>query len=93
VGDHTSDSFVEDAGWSAEMEGTMCFVVAGRFAEICMVLELCSEEFSRNVQVLTSDNHDLLSVEQLLGNYRCQTTEEMAFAVDDDDRFECRHCL
>lgn len=44
VWDHTTDSLVEDAGWSAEVEwSTTGWVVAGHLAEVRMVLHCTSD--------------------------------------------------
>ena len=44
----------------------------------------CTEEFSRNVESLASHDHDLLTVEQLLGHGTGQATQEMPLTIDDD---------
>jgi hypothetical protein len=45
---------------------------------------LRTEELSRDVEVLTAHNDNLLSVEQLLGHSTGQTTEKVALAIDGD---------
>jgi len=52
---------------------------------------LSAEEFSRDVDGLAPHNDDLLAIEELLGDGAGQATEEVAFAVNDYDRLECRH--
>lgn len=44
------------------------------------------KEFPRDVQSLASDNHDLLTVEQLLGHSAGQAAQEMSLAINDDLR-------
>lgn len=41
-------------------------------------------EAAADVNLLASDDDDPLARESLFGNYRCQTTEEVPFPVDDD---------
>ena len=41
-------------------------------------------EVSGDVDALATDDDDLLALQQLLGHGRCQTTEQMAFTIDDD---------
>lgn len=45
---------------------------------------LRAEELPRNVEGFTSDNYNLLAVEQLLGDGTGQATEKMSLAIDDD---------
>lgn len=48
--------------------------------------DLVPEEAAANIDLLTSDNDDLLAVKSLLGDGGRQTTQEMALAVDDNGR-------
>lgn len=85
VGDHTADSLVEDSGRSTEVEGTRLPGVDNvSLVEVVVVLYLVPEEGTRDVDLLTSDNGDLLASEDLLGNDRSKSTEEVTFAVNDD---------
>jgi hypothetical protein len=43
---------------------------------------LCAEEFSRDVKGFASDDNDLLSIEELLGDNAGETTEKVSLAVD-----------
>ena len=45
---------------------------------------LCTEELSRDVEGLGSDNNDLLTFEELLSNCAGQATKEMTLAIDGD---------
>jgi hypothetical protein len=45
---------------------------------------LRTEELSGDVEGLASNDYDLLSVEQLLGDSAGQATEQMSLSVDDD---------
>lgn len=47
---------------------------------------LCAEELSRDVDGLAADDDNLLAAEQLLGDDAGETSEEVAFAVNDDLR-------
>ena len=46
--------------------------------------DLVAEEAAANVDLLTSNNHDLLTSKNLLGNNGSQTSQEVALAVNDD---------
>lgn len=75
------------------MEWSTSRIVSACFSEVGEVLELVSEELSRDVDVLTSDHDNLLSVEELLGDCRSQSTKEMPLRVNDDLTFEsCDNC-
>jgi hypothetical protein len=92
VGDHATDSLVEDSGGGAEVEGTPAGgVVSGHLAQVGVVLELRAEELARDVQSLAADDDDLLTIEELLGNDGGETAKEVALAIDDDNRLEGRH--
>lgn len=53
-----------------------------------MLLTLVPEERARHVDLLSADNDDLLSVEQLLGKDGGQTTQQVTTTIDDDDLLE-----
>ena len=92
VGNHATDGLVEDAGGSAEVEGTTTSgVVSGDLAHVGGKLELSAEELARDVEGLGADNNDLLTVKELLGHNAGKTTKEVTLAVDDDNRLEGRH--
>lgn len=89
---HTTDGLVEDSGGSAEVEGTTAGgVVTGDLSEMGVVLELRTEELSRDVEGLTADDNDLLTAKELLGDNRGESAKEMALAIDDDNLLEARH--
>jgi len=67
------------------------WVETGLLAHESLVLELCAEELSRDVQSFASNNDNLLAVEQLLGDGAGQTTEEVSLAIDNDDWLKGRH--
>lgn len=89
VGDHATDGLVEDSGGGAEVEGTTAGgVVSGHLSQIGVVLELSAEELARDVESLAADNNDLLAVEELLGDNAGKTAEQVALAVNDNNRLE-----
>ncbi len=66
-------------------------IVSTGLTEVRKILQLVPEELSANVDIFTSDNDDVLPVEQLLGYRRRESSKKMALAIDDDLLFECRH--
>jgi len=83
MGDHATDSLVEDTGGSAEVEGTAAGgVVPGHLAKIGMVLELSAEELARDVQGLAADDDNLLAAKELLGDNAGQAAKQVALAID-----------
>jgi hypothetical protein len=71
VGDHSSDSLVEDSRRGSEVERTGSGRVDNvSLVEVGVVLQLVSEERSGNVDLLASDDGDLLAAEDLLGGKR-----------------------
>lgn len=85
VGNHATDGLVEDSGGSTEVEGTTTGrVETGGLAEVGVVLELSAEELARDVESLSADNDDLLTLEELLGDNTGQTAEQVALAIDND---------
>lgn len=67
----STNSKVEvEAGWGTYPSG----IVTTAFAEVCMKLEFVAEEFSRDVDVFTTDNDDMLSIEDLFRDCGGKTT-------------------
>jgi len=66
------------------MEGTAGRVDNATLAEESVVLQLVTEEGTRDVQLLAADDNDALTGEGLLGNNGGEATQEMAFTVDDN---------
>jgi len=92
VRNHTTDGLVEDSRWSTEMEWTTSgWVVSSHLSEVGVVLQLSTEELSRDVKSLTSHNNDLLAVEELLSHGTGQATKEMTLAINSDGVLEGRH--
>ncbi|KAH3663715.1 hypothetical protein OGAPHI_005116 [Ogataea philodendri] len=91
VGNHTSDSLVEDSGWSSEVERSSGGVESSSLSQVIVVLQLVSEEFTRDVESLASHNNDLLAVEKFLGDGGCQSSQQMSFSVNHDNLLERAH--
>lgn len=77
VWDHTTDSLQEDTGWSSVVEWT----TLGWLDQVTKthelhVLELSSEEGARQVELLTSDDDDTVTVEKVLCNDASESSWE-----------------
>merc|ERR1719355_435791 len=68
VRNHSTDGSPEDLRGSTEVERTASRVDVASLSEEVLVLELVSEVRTRDVDVLTTNNNDLLSGQELLGN-------------------------
>ena len=64
------------------MEWTTGLVESSSLSQKVVVLQLVSEEFTRNVQSFSSDNDNLLTVQYLLGNSGGQTTQQMILSYN-----------
>jgi hypothetical protein len=85
VRNHAADGLVENARRGTEVEGTTTGrVETGGLAEVGMVLQLSAEEFAGDVEGFTSNDDNLLTVEQLLSHNAGQATQEVSLAVDND---------
>ena len=85
VGNHSSDGLVEDPRGSSEVEGTgLLGVDQMLLVQVGVVSELVPEERTRDVDLLASNDGDLLTAQDLLRNDRSETTEEVTFSVNDD---------
>jgi len=73
------------------VEWTLGSVVSGSLSQVVVELQLVSEELTGDVQGLASDNDNLLTVQQLLGDDRSQTTQQVALTVDNNNWLEIRH--
>lgn len=76
-----------------ELSKVRCEILANNHFPVCMHIyvwggghTLVPEKLARDVQILTSHDHDLLAVEKLLGHDTGQTTKEMSLAIDNDLR-------
>lgn len=68
VWEHASDNSPEDARWSSEVELTASGVRVHTKSEEFLELELVSEERTRSLKKLTSDDYNSLTVQELLSN-------------------------
>jgi len=85
VGNHSSDGLVKDPRGSSEVEGTgLLGVDQMLLVQVGVVSELVPEERTRDVDLLASNDGDLLTAQDLLRNDRSETTEEVTFSVNDD---------
>ena len=67
---HSSDGLPEHAGRSSEMLNTSSWIVTHLLVEEFLELDSVSEERARDVDTFSSDNNNLLSAEEFLGNVR-----------------------
>lgn len=66
------------------MESSSSRIDVAPLAEEAHVLQLRTVEVARDRDLFTSQNSNLLALQQLLGNDRRQTPKEVILAVDDD---------
>jgi len=84
VRDHTTDNTVEDLGRSTLVERTVLRVGVGALVLELEVLELVAHERTSHHDALGADTHDFLTVQQLLGDHRGQTTKDVVTAINDN---------
>lgn len=85
VGKHTTDDAEEDARGSTEMERTVGGVNDGTLTEELVVLHLGTEEGSRDVHLLSTNNDDTLTVKDLLGDDGSKTAEQVTLTINNDN--------
>ena len=61
---------------------TSSWIVTHFLVEEFLELNSVSEERSRNVDAFSSDNNNLLTAQELLGDVRGQTTKHMCLSID-----------
>ncbi len=71
------------------MKRTPSWIGSGSLVLEFLVLQFVSEQGTRDVNAFTSDDSDMLAVQDLLGNNRCKATEKVALPVD--DQFLLKH--
>jgi len=86
--DHTTDGSPYDTGRRLEVEGTTTGVGVHALVAELGVLGLVTYERSRDDHLFATDEDDLLSGKELLGDNGAQTTIEVVTAIDDDGLFE-----
>jgi hypothetical protein len=75
VGEHTTDSSPENHRRSGVVKRTPLWISSGSLVAELLVLQLISVKRARNVDSLTSDDGDVLTVEDLLCNNRGEAAE------------------
>ena len=73
------------------MERTTGRVDETTLVEVSVVLQLVTEEFTRDVQGFTSDDNNLLTVKGLLSDDGSKTTKQMTLRINDQCLFEGTH--
>ena len=66
--EHASDDSPEHSGWRSEMLELSSWVCVVCFIQELMEGNIISEQRSRENEFLTSNNHDLLPSQQLVGD-------------------------
>lgn len=79
---HTADDSPEDLSGSTVVEGTVTGVGVGTLAQEGQVLKLVTVEGSADVDTLATHSNDLLASQQLLGDSRRQTAQQMSSAIN-----------
>ena len=85
VGHHATDGAPEDLGGGTEVIRTTAGVGVHALAQVVSPEHLVAEEGTRDVDLLSADAHDLVAVEELLGEHTGQATEKVALAINNDD--------
>jgi len=85
---HASHDLPEDAGWLAEVVVVLSWVRVASLVQVLSPLELVSEQRSRDVDLFASDDHNLLTVQDVLSDNRGKSAEQVAFSVYDNLLFE-----
>lgn len=66
------------------MEWTASRVHVAALPQIGQVLDLVSEEVARLLNVFAANDHNLVAVQNLLGNHGCQSAEQVAAAINNN---------
>ena len=79
-----ADGAPQDLGWGAEVDGPVGRLGVHPLAEEAEVLHLLADEATGHADLLAADHHDLLAVEQLLGDNRGEAAEHVVACVNHD---------
>lgn len=79
---HAADDAPEDLRGRAVVEGTVAGVGVRALAQEGQILELVAVQGAADVDALAADRNDLLSRQELLGDGRGQTTQQVSSAVN-----------
>ena len=80
---HATDRFPEDAGWVFPMLGSSSWVGVDTLLHNILTDDFVSAKRSRLEDLLTSDDHNTLTIDELLGNATAETTLHVALSVND----------
>jgi len=84
VGDHATHSAPENARRLPEVERTATRVGVRSLRQEQVKFELVAKEGARDVEVLSTNANNFASIEELLGEVRCQSAEQMATAINNN---------
>ena len=79
-----ADGAPQDLGGGAEVDGPVGRLGVHPLAEEAEVLHLLADEAAGHADLLAADHHDLLAVEQLLGDDRGEAAEHVVARVHHD---------
>ena len=79
-----ADGAPQDLGGGAEVDGPVGRLGVHPLAEEAEVLHLLADEAAGHADLLAADHHDLLAVEQLLGDNRGEAAEHVVACVNHD---------
>ena len=79
-----ADGAPQDLGGGAEVDGPVGRLGVHPLAEEAEVLHLLADEATGHADLLAADHHDLLAVEQLLGDDRGEAAEHVVARVHHD---------
>ena len=88
VWDHASDASPEHSGWASEVLEVSSGVGVVSLVSDLFLVKVVSEQRSADVDLLTSDDNDLLASEDLLSHDRSKSSVQMASSVYDNLLFE-----
>lgn len=80
--EHSTGDFPEHAGWCFPVLGSSAWVSVDTLLHNICTNDSVSAEGSRLQDLLTSDDYDTLSTDQLLGNDAGETTLHVALSVN-----------
>merc|ERR1719446_1640579 len=90
VRNHSSHASPKNLRWSAWVLGAPPRVRVHGFALEFRILQLVAVQRARDVDVFSTDDHYVLTVEDLLRDGRCKSPQEVAATVNHDRFSECR---
>ena len=83
VGNHSSDCAPKDLSGGTEMEGSTQRLNVAPQTQKLQVLQLVTVEVTAHVDAFTSDDDDLVAVQDEFGDDGGQTAHQMTTAIDD----------